>query len=147
MSTIYTWGEAPTVTALETSTADKVHFYDASAGVTKEAFLYDLVQMPKVISAVSSNGSSIGVGGVGGIATMGTSTAVVLAAPTRAGIELVITSGTSTVAYTITAASGSTFGTGTVWTQLGGGSVWFGSVSTVRWAIGPHVAHGSTLMA
>ena len=147
MSTIYTWGEATTITALDTSTADKIHAYDASLGRTVEMTLYDLTQMPKTISAVSSNGSSIGTSGVGGIITMGTSTAVVLAAPTRAGVYVAVTSGTSTVAYTITAASNSSFGTGTVWTQLGGGAVMAFATSTARWMLGPFVAHGSTLMA
>lgn len=147
MSTIYTWDEAPDLTALDTSTADQIHIYDASAGVTKQATLYDIMQHPWTVSAVSSNGATVGASGISGLVTNGTSTALVLAAPTRAGQQIVITSGTSTVAYTITAATGSSFGTGTVWTQLGGGSVWFGSVSTVRWAVGPFVAHGSTLMA
>jgi hypothetical protein len=146
MSTVYAINDPASLTALETSTADKVFLYDASAGVTKVGTLYDVAQHPGLVTAsVSSNGAAIS-GSVQSIAAMGTSTSAVLSAPSRVGAMVAFTSGTSTVAYTVLA-SGSSFGTGTTWTMLGGGTITFAAPSTSRWHAIGKVANGSTDLA
>lgn len=152
MSTIYAWQDAAALTALDTSTSDLIFIGDVSAGsatnpVTKVATLYDIGQMALALapSTLSSNGAAIA-GTQSGITTMGTSTAAVLSAATKIGVQRTFASNTSTVAYTVTA-SASSFGTGTVWTQLGGGVVNFVAVSTARWLISYHSSANSTDLA
>jgi hypothetical protein len=142
MSTIYAWNDPATLTALDTSTADKVFMLDASANVTKTATLYDIGQQAQThILSTSSNGATWA-GNVSGIVELGTATAVNLQAPTKVGVWKTFTAGTSSIAYTVTA-TGSSFGGGTVWTGLGG-AITFQGLSTSRWLGVAHLAVGST---
>lgn len=152
MSTIFAWNDAAALTALETSSGDYVFLGDISAGssdnpVTKRATLYDIGQQGAILPVAtnSSNGAAIA-GTFSGVTNLGTSTAVVLSAPQKAGLVKLFTSNTSTVSYTVTA-SGSSFGTGSVLTALGGGQAGFVAVSTSRWVIDRRYAMGSTDLA
>jgi hypothetical protein len=145
MSTIYAWNDPATLTALDTSTADKVFMLDASANATKTATLYDIGQQAQThIISTSSNAATIG-GTVSGVTNLGTSTAVFLSAASKAGTWRKFTTGTSTIAFSVTA-SGSSFGGGTVFTGIGG-AVTFQAISTSIWAPVSMLAAAATQLA
>jgi hypothetical protein len=145
MSTIYARNDPATLTALDTSTADKVFMLDASANVTKTATLYDIGQQAQThIISTSSNAATIG-GTVSGVTNLGTSTAVFLSAASKAGTWRTFTSDTSTIAYTVTA-SGSSFGGGTIFTNVGG-AVTFQAISTAKWSVVAYLGSGATQLS
>jgi hypothetical protein len=149
MSTIYTWGELATMTASTLASDDRIFVYDTSASTPKYATIGDIAASVQSHVSTSSNGATIS-GANSGLVTMGTSTAIVLAAPTRPGLyKTFVATTTSTVAKTITA-SASSLGLGTsIFTFPDGAdtSVRFESISTSMWVLTSVVLADSTALS
>ncbi len=140
MTTIYNWNEVVTLTTGLDTTADFVFVYDATDGQTKKAAVGAL-QTVTTQTTASAAGTLTGAGGV---ALLGTSTAVFLSAPAAVGVfKYIINHSSSTVALSITA-SGSSFNTGlSAYTTPGGGSLVLYGISTLKWGIVSHFQTGA----